>query len=192
MPPQPLKARLKCLTVFKDKPLCSLLANNVYTAPRVISPNSTLPNIGYRWTVRMCLRFNWPDSFDENQCRFWTAELGLTLSPFGARSRRESHAAQLEPMRKQVEGWQRSELTDVTAKGGHLRGVGGGQTGSSKTSGSDHGSELNKVLIRGEFQCRYRFNHKATDQLTSLQPTHIRAPELSILAQEGSSRLSLP
>jgi hypothetical protein len=32
------------------------------------------------------VRFNWPEGFDENQCRFWAGGLdGRTLSPFGAR-----------------------------------------------------------------------------------------------------------
>src|SRR5713101_8248774 len=38
-----------------------------------------------------------------------------------------------EPMRKQVEAWQRAELTDCHCEGRHLRGVCGGQAGSSKT-----------------------------------------------------------
>ncbi|SRR5712692_4565270 len=38
-----------------------------------------------------------------------------------------------EPMRKQVEAWQRGELTDCHCEGRHLRGVCGGQAGSSKT-----------------------------------------------------------
>jgi hypothetical protein len=38
-----------------------------------------------------------------------------------------------EPMRKQVEAWQRSELTDVTAKVVIYEAFHRGQTGSSKT-----------------------------------------------------------
>jgi hypothetical protein len=37
-----------------------------------------------------------------------------------------------EPMRKQVAGWQRSELMDVHGQGGHLRGLCGGQAEAPK------------------------------------------------------------
>ena len=39
-----------------------------------------------------------------------------------------------EPMRKQVETWQKSELTDVTAKVVIYEAFRGGQTGSAETS----------------------------------------------------------
>ena len=38
-----------------------------------------------------------------------------------------------EPMRKQVEAWQRSELTDCHRQNSHLRGIRRGKTGSSQT-----------------------------------------------------------
>ena len=42
-----------------------------------------------------------------------------------------------ETMRKQVEGWQKKEVTDVTGKGGHLRAFRGRQAGSVEGFGSE-------------------------------------------------------
>ena len=53
-----------------------------------------------------------------------------------------------EPMRHQVEAWQRSELTGVTAKVVIYEAF-GGQAGGSKTSGSNGPRPLLRTEVRG-------------------------------------------
>jgi hypothetical protein len=54
-----------------------------------------------------------------------------------------------EPMRKQVEAWQRSELTDVTSESCHLRGLGRGQAGSTEASRPNSARSVLRAEVRG-------------------------------------------
>ena len=54
-----------------------------------------------------------------------------------------------EPMRKQVETWQKSELADVTAKVVIYEALRGGQTRSSKTSCANRARPLLRTQVRG-------------------------------------------
>jgi hypothetical protein len=54
-----------------------------------------------------------------------------------------------EPMRKQVEVWQRSELTDVTAKVVIYEAFVGGQAGGSEASGAYRARSLLRAKVRG-------------------------------------------
>ena len=74
-----------------------------------------------------------PSSFDEAAAG--TRRLGNGSARYdpGPGIRAPIPMSAYEPMRQQVKAWQKSELTDVTGQGGHLRSVCGGQTRSSQT-----------------------------------------------------------
>jgi hypothetical protein len=70
-----------------------------------------------------------------------------------------------EPMRKQVEVWQRSELTDVTAKVVIYEAFVGGQAGGSEASGAYRARSLLRAKVRGV---------SFTNNLEPLERVHFR------------------
>jgi hypothetical protein len=75
-----------------------------------------------------------------------------------------------EPMRKQVEAWQRSELTDVAAKV-VIYGFHRGQTGGTKTSGADR-PRPGPLMWRRDL-CGARLGNAPKDTLFGVDKRHI-------------------